>query len=216
MCLDDRGSAGLVQQKDTFGALASMPERSIVAFRSAKGDYDFDTCEARNLNRARKSDSFRHFLLKHARITIALATEVLRTKRFGKQFVKAIRDRGRAVTHRENLGVRPEFVDHLATGTAGRRGLGCRCEYDDRSDYQGRSTFEHRLKDRVALGTDRQAIRCVLDVAAREDLTASGKHGGANPKPAVRAVSVCRSVARRGDHCQPVCLVDLHSGVLDG
>ena len=50
----------------------------------------------------------------------------------------------------------------------------------------------HRLKDRVPLGADRQAVRRVLDVAAREDLAAVGQHGRPDAEAAVGAISLRR------------------------
>ena len=66
----------------------------------------------------------------------------------------------------------------------------------------GSGGASHGLKDRVALGADRQAVRCVFDVAARKDLTTVGQDGRTDVKAAVGTIGPrCRGCAAAATSC---------------
>src|SRR4051794_38937664 len=85
-----------------------------------------------------------------------------------------------SVADAQNLAVGPEFVQDLPAGATGSgRGLGGR-EDDDRLQRDGPYTPGHGLEDRIALGADRETVRGVFHVAAREDLSIAGQDRGAD------------------------------------
>ena len=81
----------------------------------------------------------------------------------------------------------------------GAVGTVSRCKDHDRPDHQRRFRACHRLENRVPLGTDRQTVRGVLDIAARENLAAIGEHGRPDAKAAVGAIGLSGRLAGRGD-----------------
>ena len=83
----------------------------------------------------------------------------------------------------------------------GAVGSGVGVKTSDRSDHQRPLGFSNRLKDRVALGADRQAIRGILDVAAGKDLAAVGQHGRADLEAAVGTIGVRRGRAAAAISC---------------
>ena len=56
-----------------------------------------------------------------------------------------------------------------------------------------------RLEDRVSLGADGQAVRGILDVAAREDVAAIGQHGRADGELAVGTIGPASRLAGRDE-----------------
>ena len=94
------------------------------------------------------------------------------------------------VTDRHDFCVRPEFVDDLPAGAAGGGGFGVGVKTTTARITERPSAVGDGLEDGVPLGTDRQAVRRILDVAAREDLATIGEHGRPDAKPAVGTIGV--------------------------
>lgn len=94
---------------------------------------------------------------------------------------------------KEDGGVGAEFINHLATGSAGSAGDTVRIRYRDSHDFQPRARPSHGGKDCGTFRTIGHAVGGILDIATGEQFPVAGEDGGSDPELGIRRVCILRS-----------------------
>ena len=98
---------------------------------------------------------------------------------------------------KEDSGVRPEFVDHLTAGAAGRTRDALVVDYRDRADLNLGSKLRDRGKNRRALGTIGHSVRRILHITTSENFPVREKNGGSDSELRIGRMRVLHDFLRR-------------------
>ena len=118
-------------------------------------------------------------------------------KRLREQFTHPVTPGFAIQVCKNDFQIACEFPQHLPTRPTGRRRrVGRR---DDRHSPELAVPFRQRLEQRDALGTHGEAIRCVFDVAARDDRPIRSFERGTHFEPGIVGMRVLANRARSRD-----------------
>jgi len=125
-----------------------------------------------------------------------ISLDSLEAESFGQQ-LGDMRLLGPARALKKNRCVGPEFVDHLPARAAGRASDAVIIGHRDRLNLNLGSKFRHGRKDSGALRAIRHAVRCVLNIAARENFPVREQNRRAHVKVRIGRMSVFHDSDRR-------------------